>query len=595
MASGRTSCTVGSYETAEVYSNASGGASSVTLNATSIDSTKCFKVSVNISNTSITPQTTSTVLCSCASLCSCLDYSQVTSVGTDGDGNFMGFVCYQPDTQTLGGYAGEFTYTRCTGQRVSKIAALPRCPNVDMGMPMPWIGSLSTYGTTDFVFMPSTCWTAGFRLQNFKPHGGTVEPERVCEWIAAANCIQSAYCLCGCADRDACVGSQTCWAYRPNYGVYGATSNIIHMHCCSMYTQVSMDYWAKYKHLVTVGASTACANCMSTRWTCLRCHDVGVPQLTTGNNCQDNIAGSQCMNHCFDFHHRCGNANFNSAISCICQCHGNNLQRAWQQSWYKAMCNVVWIWPLNQSTASGYLRAKPACCQNPEIMYCFCNQGACSRGRFCITIDGTMPIKWATYNCIDGKNYFMWQHHNAPDWNGIYTIDSTQYATIIDHTCNCVCTDVVYANGDDFPTSLATKVADLPSDWASANGKNTYFVNAHQVGPTCFVTLFGTFDALCECFNMDRYHSADLKTWTKTPSDSLVVAASESTAVSGNTTCVNVVTSNYGTLCNSGQIEQNTQGIQLERTGLVTSNGDKIYVKNIGESPVSISVWGYEE
>jgi hypothetical protein len=594
MASGRTSCTVGSYQTAEVYSNTSGGASSVTLNATSTDSTKCFKISVNISDTSITPQTLQTVLCSCASLCGCLDYSQVVSYGTDTDGTFKGVTCYQPDVDVLQGYQGQFTYTRCTGDRVSKIAGLPKCPQVEMGMPMPWIGSLSTYCTTDFVWMPNTCWTAGFRLQNFVPHGGTVEPERVCEWIAAGNCIQAAYCSCGCTDRDGCAGSSSCYSYRPNYGVYGSTSNTIVSNCCSMWTQVSMDYWATFKHMVTVGPSQSCSNCMSTRYACPRCHEATVATLTQSNNCQDNMGGNHCFNHCFDFHHRCGNGNFSNAIGCLCSCHGN-LHRAWQQSWYKAMCNVVWMFPLNLNPGFGELRAKPSNVTNPCMLYCHCNEGGQSMAKFCLCIDGTMPIKWATYNCIDGKNYFMWQHHNAPNWNGIYSIDEDQYTSIIDHTCCCQCTCINYNSGDEFPTTFATKVADLPQDWASANAKDTYFVNAHQVGPTCFVTLFGVFDNLCECFNMDRYYSSDLKTWDKTASDEVAISTSESVALTGTTTCLDVVSSNYGTLCTSGQIEHNTQGIQLERTGLVTSNGDKIYVKNIGDSAASISVWGYEE
>lgn len=594
MASGRTSCTVGSYETAEVYSNASGGASSVTLNATSTDSTKCFKVSVNISPTSITPQTTSTVLCSCASVCSCLDYSQVTSVATQSDGTFMGLVCYMPDTLALAGYNSMFTYTRCTGERVCHIAGAGRCTWNEMGAPVPWLGSIPTHSTTDFVIPFNTCWQGAFRLQNFIPHGGTVETERACEWIAAGNCVQAAYCNCGCTDRDGCTGSCLCYAYRPNYGIYGASANMITA-CCNLYFLGSVDYWAKYKHYVNIGTSTACPNCLATNYSCIRCQLVSVAALTTQNSCQDNVVGSECMNHCFDYVHRCGpTANATSAICCVCSCHGN-LQRARTQAWYKAMCNTVWMFALNGSTVSGFLRAKPSCELSPCMLYCFCNQGSCSQAKFVLEPDGTMPVKWATYNCIDGKNYFMWQHHNTPDWDGIYSIDTTQYNSIISHTCCCTCTFTCYAAGDEFPSSLATKVADLPEDWGSVNGKNTYFVNAHQVGPTCFVTLFGAFDTTCECFNMDRYHSADLKTWVKSDSDTLVYAASDDVAVSGNATCVDVITSAYGTLCNSGQIEHNTQGIQLERTGLVTSNGDKIYVKNTGDSPVSVSVWGYEE
>lgn len=91
--------------------------------------------------------------------------------------------------------------------------------------------------------------------------------------------------------------------------------------------------------------------------------------------------------------------------------------------------------------------------------------------------------------------------------------------------------------------------------------------------------------------------SSDLKTWNKQSSTSYfeqVVDATVPSFVQSSATGTDKVVSNYGTVNTSGTLEVETSMSQLERTGLVLSNGDKLYAVNKGTTPVSVQVMGYE-
>ena len=117
MASGRTSCTVGALGTAEVYHNSSGGASSVTLYATSTIKDSCFDISINISDTCVTAQTENTCLTACAanSVCGCFTFGGLNQFENLDDGTFAGITCFTMSNGIISAYNPQYLYTRCTG------------------------------------------------------------------------------------------------------------------------------------------------------------------------------------------------------------------------------------------------------------------------------------------------------------------------------------------------------------------------------------------------------------------------------------------------------------------------------------------------
>lgn len=609
MANGRSSCTVGAYRTAEVYSNASGGASSVTFYGTSTVKDNCFDVSINISDTSITAETETTVFTASGtnSVCGCFTYGGFHQVENCADGTFAGVGCYSYGRGTPANYNGQYLYLRCNGTLVKSVAETDSnyetaCPSWHMGSPLPWLGSLKAQNTTDLIPVHTSVMVNTLRLQCFTCFGGDVEIERAKEWYAASGYGKAAYCQCtNVPDRDGCNGLSSCYAFRPCYGVVGAKYEGRCHTCCNMWQHVTTDYWSKHRLYMWLSTSQGCANCPAEGYACVSCQSATASALQTQNGCMDNVIEQGQWNHCCSQYcrHICAsNLGTNCYMKCVCNCHPDagatgSDHRARQQKFVALGCNSGFF--SNPPSGIGQWRARDGNSGHYLNQFiCTCYAGQCSCARFCWQGDGTTPMKWITYNCIDGKNYFLWYHANTADWNGIYSQDQTQIDSLILHSCGCSCSFTCYGAGDAYPTGFATKVADVPACWTQSTADNSFFVNAHQIGPTCFITFYTQYNADCHCFIPQRYYSADLITWSCSPNSAASFPVSDSTVFSGTSTTLKKVVSNYGTLCDKGQIEKCTCGIQLERTGIVTSNGDKIYVKNSSATPISVNVWGYE-
>jgi len=605
MASGRTSCTVGAFGTAEVYNNASGGASSVTLYATSTDRTGCFNISVNISDASITPQSSSTIYCSCAGKCSCLTYGHVANIDVDSSGNYTGHVCYSPTTEGLGCCFGLVCFFRCTGDVICPCCTSQYAEAFDHFAPLPWFGSIENHnpcfsGTNLLPKGENGSFMTVYNLSCFKCHGGSVEFDRALEWNAAKACSQFSRCFCCCPDRDGCCGAAVNAGFRAAYGVVGTGS-----YTCSLKNVLNgsytADYWGHHRYMARIDFDgQGCVASIFTNTTLQSCQGT-CPDCFCCCSCNTSMANETIHDHCYNIwcRHMDASSQCPAQLQCCLFCQGGlvgGIHQARAQRLQIAGCNVIaFDNPFRQRVL---FRARKACC-NHCPMFCGCNDAYCSRFFMCYclsgtTMDGSSAIKWGTYDCSTGKNYYLWWHDGTPDWNGIYTIDDTQRSCIYDHTINCVCTCLCYSNGDEVPTTLMTKAADVPSVWASNYSSNVVtFTNAHSTGPNCWVTLLHDWNEAG--WSSKRYSSTDLINWTLDNCTSLGIGLGDCLSFSGTTDCIDITTSCYYSLCNSGQIENKTEGLQLERTGIVTSNGDRIYVCNCSTSPVSINVWGYEE
>lgn len=602
MASGRSSCTVGAFGTAEVYNNASGGASSVTLYATSTDRTGCFNVSVNISDASITPEASATIYCACAGKCSDLTYGHVTNVDIDSSGNYTGHICHSPTAAGIGCCFSNVCFFRCTGDVVCPCAT-SAAAYVDIFAPMPWTGSIENHtpcctGLNLLAYQGSCGKYTIYNLSCFKCHGGTVEFDRALEWNAAKACSFFSRGACVCPDRDNCCGTSGQASYRAAYGVVGEGEN-----SCSlketMAGSYTADYWSQNRYYARVdNDSVGCMTSIVTR------NDLGDHQnccfacyCCCTNNCAMLSECIQC--HCFnvwcrklDFQN--STPQFQCCLVCTCNLIGG-FAMARAQRLQIASCNVLaYDNPLCNKVL---FRARNAC-QDIDCLINGCSDQQCSEFslNYCKlgANNGTSALKWGTYDCTTKKNYYLWWQDNTPNWNGIYSISSEQTACIRDHTTCCQCTCLDYTNGDDIPTTLMTKAADVPSIWTdNYSAKDVTYTNAHSIGPNCWVTLIHDWND--EGWDAKRYTSTDLLNWTLDSCTSLVSSLGDCKSFSGRAACIDIITSCYFSLCDKGQIENKTEGLQLERTGIVTSNGDKIYICNCSTNPVSVNVWGYED
>ena len=94
----------------------------------------------------------------------------------------------------------------------------------------------------------------------------------------------------------------------------------------------------------------------------------------------------------------------------------------------------------------------------------------------------------------------------------------------------------------------------------------------------------------------ETYETKDFKSYTlydNTQNYSELLSDEISVSSTGSVT--NKLASNYSSLDKSGTIEHETSFNQLERTGLVISNNDRVVVRNNGDSDLAVQVMGYEE
>lgn len=92
------------------------------------------------------------------------------------------------------------------------------------------------------------------------------------------------------------------------------------------------------------------------------------------------------------------------------------------------------------------------------------------------------------------------------------------------------------------------------------------------------------------------YQTTDFKSYSvysSTSNYSESVTDDLSVASTGSVT--NSIANNYNSLDKGGAIEHDTSFNQLERTGLVISDNDRVIVRNGGSSDLSVQVMGYEE
>ena len=92
------------------------------------------------------------------------------------------------------------------------------------------------------------------------------------------------------------------------------------------------------------------------------------------------------------------------------------------------------------------------------------------------------------------------------------------------------------------------------------------------------------------------YETADFKSYSVYDTTSnYAELITKDLSVESNGSVTNSLANNLDALDKGGTVEYETSFNQLERTGLVISNNDRVVVRNSGDSDLAVQVMGYEE
>jgi hypothetical protein len=247
----------------------------------------------------------------------------------------------------------------------------------------------------------------------------------------------------------------------------------------------------------------------------------------------------------------------------------------------------------------GFDQCAEACCAYKPTLICIASP----------------EIKWLWYNPYTKCNYFeIMTTGNSFATSGIYSIDPTYSpygASCTYGQCYNGITFECATLADYISAGLFKCVSGTPSAWSEKTSKYEVSSNPRLISPCCWAIW-----KQCFTFNtvlaeggwngcMVQYRSGDLITWSKATQGVSQIKDSGS----GNSVCTTILKNdganfnkNENYYFNSancvddiGTLEYKVSANRLERTGIVISDGEKVYVNNGGTSPISVQVWGYDE
>jgi hypothetical protein len=224
-------------------------------------------------------------------------------------------------------------------------------------------------------------------------------------------------------------------------------------------------------------------------------------------------------------------------------------------------------------------------------------------------------IKWLWYNPYTNCNYFeVMTDDNATSNSGIYSLNPS-YSPNGDNChmggCYVSCNWHCYTLAEWIDFGFIKCVSGTPSAWSEKTSKFETSSNPRLIRPCCWAIWK-------QCFTwnsipaeggwngcMTQYRSKDLISWTKV--EDFVSHSTESG--SGKAVCTttlkndgadftrdqNFYFNSSNCVDDSGTLEYKADANRLERTGIVISNGENVYVNNEGSSDLSAIAWGYDE
>lgn len=205
------------------------------------------------------------------------------------------------------------------------------------------------------------------------------------------------------------------------------------------------------------------------------------------------------------------------------------------------------------------------------------------------SFSGHASLKWLDYNPHTDTHYSLLWVHGKFRLLKFTGTDVTAFAAAHATSAQDIAINSV---GDLDNTSWITEIA-TPSEWDVTNSTSWRTSPTFRVADKTWFMLEGASD---NPSSNQGWISSDLENWTEvTTSSYYQQIIDDNTLVLSDADSTDKVVSNYSTVSKSGTLEKSQTFNSLERTGLVLSNGDKLYAKNEGDVAVAVQVMGYEE
>ena len=317
---------------------------------------------------------------------------------------------------------------------------------------------------------------------------------------------------------------------------------------------------------------------------------------------------------------------------CCCDC----FQRITHLSnkYVMAGCDIMFYASMDMNCGTSivpYPKSMAASTTNQCARYCSWNHrfvtvssdsSACCTFLPSIAFVGSPHIKWLYYNKYKNCNYFeiMGLDDNPcagtgvlPD-PGIYTIDPTYSPNgsgCIHGDCYAGCCHQCKCFAEWVTAGYIKKVSDTPTAWCTKISPHEVATQPQLIAACCYAIWWSCFDwndpNVASGWNgcMLQYRSPDLVNWEKVGSESLTATDSGT----GTAVCTELVVNDGSDIkfnvnhyfnsdnCvnNAGTLEFKVSVNRLERTGIVLSNADKLYVNNASNTPIAVQVWGYDD
>jgi hypothetical protein len=195
------------------------------------------------------------------------------------------------------------------------------------------------------------------------------------------------------------------------------------------------------------------------------------------------------------------------------------------------------------------------------------------------------PIKWLSYNPISACNYFM-LFGSVKSQRGIYSINYDKVCCTSYKSCSCEGWTNCASIGTSAFSTFFSKVADLPSPLSECNHANFCPTPIFRTGKSSWrfsVNDAGTWKEYCSN-NMVNWYS-------RTSFHQQISGGSFSTT---GTTILRCCDCFFNVINGATYLDYKVSTNNYERTGVVVSNNDRIYVQNPSGYELAVNVWGYE-
>lgn len=279
-----------------------------------------------------------------------------------------------------------------------------------------------------------------------------------------------------------------------------------------------------------------------------------------------------------------GNASTNSTMYNVANV-GNNSLNQLAHYWYAP--RIMGSNGLFVVQGTGYSQSY-FCLSDPDFAL------ALGNSNYAITWNGTATAGW-WYVSADATsvNQIGWFEYNPND--GRYYLEqvATNSRRILSFTRAAL--NAFPTRGNAGGPSLNTST--IFTNHGAAPWGTNYAMRPIRVGASLWWTVAS---------NNVAYVSTDLKTWTVAttyypansyPANTFIVTPTTSTSylyAQASTANISKLTSGFASVSDTAVLEYNTSISNYQRTGIVLSNGDKLYAQNYGSVPISATVMGYE-